>query len=169
MGTTWVLKKYCGEIQTYDIEFYFKLTLGPNTSVLLGDRSKPALWVLDLTGEYANSNSGGGRIVVDVGCYFIAIDWNCLSLWRKWTLLYIPPKKCFDRIGYASGATVQIILFSVIAIELKRRAPAAHTFPEVIRARYPGKTAHIIYLVFGIMTNILVTAMLLTGRKSYLE
>jgi urea-proton symporter len=53
-------------------------------------------------------------------------------------------------------------LFAVLAIELKRRAPAAHTFLEVIRARY-GKVAHLVYFVFGIMTNILVTAMLLTG------
>lgn len=50
----------------------------------------------------------------------------------------------------------------MLAIELKRRAPAAHTFLEVIRARY-GKVAHLVYFVFGIMTNILVTAMLLTG------
>jgi Na+/proline symporter len=68
--------------------------------------------------------------------------------------------------GYASGATVQILLFAVLAIELKRRAPAAHTFLEVIRARY-GRVAHIVYFVFGIMTNILVTAMLLTGISQF--
>jgi Na+/proline symporter len=39
-------------------------------------------------------------------------------------------------LGYASGATVQILLFATIAIELKRRAPNAHTFLEVIKARY---------------------------------
>lgn len=32
---------------------------------------------------------------------------------------------------YASGATVQILLFATLAIELKRRAPNAHTFLEV--------------------------------------
>jgi urea-proton symporter len=32
---------------------------------------------------------------------------------------------------YASGATVQILLFSSIAIELKRRAPNAHVSPHV--------------------------------------
>lgn len=37
---------------------------------------------------------------------------------------------------YASGATVQILLFATLAIELKRRAPNAHTFLEVIKARY---------------------------------
>jgi urea-proton symporter len=80
--------------------------------------------------------------------------------------LYISKRTQVYFIGYASGATVQILLFAVLAIELKRRAPAAHTFLEVIRARY-GKVAHIVYFVFGIMTNILVTAMLLTGTISF--
>jgi urea-proton symporter len=66
---------------------------------------------------------------------------------------------------YASGATVQIILFATLAIELKRRAPNAHTFLEVIRARY-GPITHCVFIVFGLMTNILVTAMLLTGGSA---
>ncbi|MDI1490265.1 MAG: urea active transporter [Ramalina farinacea] len=66
---------------------------------------------------------------------------------------------------YASGATVQILLFATLAIELKRRAPNAHTFLEVIRARY-GLYAHLVFIVFGLMTNILVTAMLLTGGSA---
>ncbi|KAK5000873.1 urea active transporter [Elasticomyces elasticus] len=63
---------------------------------------------------------------------------------------------------YASGATVQVILFATLAIELKRKAPNAHTFLEVIRARY-GAATHGVFITFGLMTNILVTAMLLTG------
>ena len=66
---------------------------------------------------------------------------------------------------YASGATVQILLFATLAIELKRKAPNAHTFLEVIRARY-GVYAHLVFTVFGLMTNILVTAMLLTGGSA---
>lgn len=66
---------------------------------------------------------------------------------------------------YASGATVQIILFATIAIELKRRAPNAHTFLEVIRARY-GAVTHLVFMVFGLFTNILVTSMLLTGGSA---
>ncbi len=66
---------------------------------------------------------------------------------------------------YASGATVQVLLFATLAIELKRRAPNAHTFLEVIRARY-GKFTHIVYITFGLMTNVLVTAMLLTGGSA---
>ena len=57
---------------------------------------------------------------------------------------------------------MQIILFATLAIELKRKAPNAHTFLEVIRARY-GVYTHAVFIVFGLMTNILVTAMLLTG------
>ncbi|KAL2868815.1 sodium:solute symporter family protein [Aspergillus lucknowensis] len=68
---------------------------------------------------------------------------------------------------YASGATVQIILFATLAIELKRRAPNAHTFLEAIRARY-GAVVHVVFIVFCLMTNILVTAMLLTGGSAVL-
>src|ERR1700753_2933096 len=50
-------------------------------------------------------------------------------------------------------------------MKLKRRAPNAHTFLEVIRARY-GPITHCVYIVFGLMTNILVTAMLLTGGSA---
>ncbi|KAK1963650.1 sodium symporter family protein [Colletotrichum sublineola] len=63
---------------------------------------------------------------------------------------------------YASGATVQILLFATLAIELKRRAPNAHTFLEVIKARY-GTATHLVFIVFGLMTNILVTLMLIVG------
>lgn len=69
---------------------------------------------------------------------------------------------------YASGATVQVILFATLAIELKRRAPNAHTFLEAVRARY-GKVTHLVFLTFGLMTNILVTAMLLTGGSAVVQ
>lgn len=54
---------------------------------------------------------------------------------------------------YASGATVQVILFATLAIELKRKAPNAHTFLEVIRARY-GAATHGVFITFGLMTNV---------------
>ncbi|KAK1755855.1 urea transporter [Echria macrotheca] len=69
---------------------------------------------------------------------------------------------------YASGATVQIILFATLAIELKRRAPNAHTFLEVVKARY-GPVTHIVYIVFCCFCNILVTAMLLTGGSAVIN
>ncbi|GAM83132.1 hypothetical protein ANO11243_011180 [Dothideomycetidae sp. 11243] len=66
---------------------------------------------------------------------------------------------------YASGATVQIILFATIAIELKRRAPNAHTYLEVVRARY-GPATHGVFMGFALATNFLVTAMLLAGGSA---
>ncbi|WYZ40921.1 hypothetical protein EsH8_IV_001262 [Colletotrichum jinshuiense] len=71
-------------------------------------------------------------------------------------------------VWYASGATVQIILFATLAIELKRRAPNAHTFLEVVKARY-GPITHGVYIVFCCFCNILVTAMLLTGGSAVVQ
>lgn len=39
------------------------------------------------------------------------------------------------------------------------------TFLEAVRARY-GTTTHFVYITFGLFTNILVTAMLLTGGSA---
>ncbi|EPS63443.1 hypothetical protein M569_11338, partial [Genlisea aurea] len=66
---------------------------------------------------------------------------------------------------YASGATIQVLLFGVMAIEIKRKAPNAHTVCEIVRARW-GTSAHIVFLVFCFMTNIIVTAMLLLGGSA---
>ncbi|KAF3765190.1 Na+/solute symporter [Cryphonectria parasitica EP155] len=66
---------------------------------------------------------------------------------------------------YASGATVQILLFATLAIELKRRAPNAHTFLEVIKARF-GTLPHLVFMVFGLVTNILVSLMLIVGGSA---
>ena len=63
---------------------------------------------------------------------------------------------------YAAGASIQVILFSVLAIELKRKAPMTHTFPEMIYVRY-GKHSHKVFLFFALMTNTIVTAMLVLG------
>lgn len=63
---------------------------------------------------------------------------------------------------YASGATVQILLFATLAITLKRRAPNAHTFLEAVKARY-GTATHFVFILYGVMTNVLVSLMLIAG------
>ncbi len=63
---------------------------------------------------------------------------------------------------YAAGASIQVILFSILAIELKRKAPMTHTFPELLYTRF-GKHPHKVFLFFGLMTNTIVTAMLVLG------
>jgi len=69
---------------------------------------------------------------------------------------------------YASGATVQILLFAILAIQVKRRASHMHTFMEIVKARF-GTFTHIVMMCFALMTNIIVTSMLLLGGASTIE
>lgn len=66
---------------------------------------------------------------------------------------------------YASGATIQVLLFGILAIEIKRKAPSAHTVCEIVRARW-GFEAHMVFLTYCFITNIIVTAMLLLGGSA---
>lgn len=63
---------------------------------------------------------------------------------------------------YAAGACIQVLLFAIVAIHLKKKAPNAHTFLEFIGQRFDRKN-HRLMLVFGLMTNIIVTAMVILG------
>ena len=69
---------------------------------------------------------------------------------------------------YAAGASIQVILFAILAIELKRKAPMTHTFPEMLYVRF-GKHPHKVFLAFGLMTNTIVTAMLLLGGAAVIN
>ncbi|KAG8957870.1 hypothetical protein FRC03_009740 [Tulasnella sp. 419] len=66
---------------------------------------------------------------------------------------------------YAAGATVQVLLFAQLAAKLKLNAPNVHTFLEIIAARW-GTVAHVIFLFFGLATNVLVSAMLTLGGSA---
>lgn len=66
---------------------------------------------------------------------------------------------------YASGATIQVLWFGLMAIEIKRKAPHAHTVCEIVKARW-GTAAHLVFLSFCFLTNIIVTAMLLLGGSA---
>jgi urea-proton symporter len=63
---------------------------------------------------------------------------------------------------YASGATIQVLLFAVLAVEIKRKCPAIHTICEVILARW-GTAAHLTIMCFVIATQLIVTGMLILG------
>jgi Na+/proline symporter len=69
---------------------------------------------------------------------------------------------------YAAGASIQVLLFGILAIELKSKAPNAHTFLEIIRDRF-GEGTHRVFLVFALMTNMIVTAMLLLGGAAVVK
>ncbi|KAG7699878.1 hypothetical protein KL930_004987 [Ogataea haglerorum] len=50
----------------------------------------------------------------------------------------------------------------------KNGVSGAHTYLEIVKARY-GTAAHAVYMFFAIATNILVTAMLLTGGSAVIS
>lgn len=63
---------------------------------------------------------------------------------------------------YAFAFTIQITFFSVVALEIKKKAPGAHTILEIVRARF-GKTAHCVMLFYALGTSVIIAAMLLLG------
>ncbi|OGE49586.1 hypothetical protein PENARI_c020G11493 [Penicillium arizonense] len=69
---------------------------------------------------------------------------------------------------YGAMGTLQILMFSLIAIKIKSKAPGAHTMPEIVLARH-GKVAHITYLYYGLATNMLVGACLVLGGAQVVD
>ncbi|KAK0347445.1 hypothetical protein LTR91_007252 [Friedmanniomyces endolithicus] len=66
---------------------------------------------------------------------------------------------------YGAGATVQIFVFAVAAMELKRRAPGAHTFLELARIRY-GKAGHITFITYSTIYAIINCVNILVGGSA---
>ncbi|KAH9950736.1 urea transporter [Amylocystis lapponica] len=66
---------------------------------------------------------------------------------------------------YGAGATVQILLFAMLAAKLKMNAPHAHTWLEIVATRW-GTTAHLVFMFFGLATNIIVSSMLILGGSA---
>jgi Na+/proline symporter len=66
---------------------------------------------------------------------------------------------------YAAGATVQILMFSILACKVKQNAPRCHTYLEIIYTRY-GRLAHLVFMLFAFVTNILVGSQLLLGGSA---
>ncbi|KAI8932522.1 hypothetical protein NX059_010701 [Plenodomus lindquistii] len=66
---------------------------------------------------------------------------------------------------YAAGATVQILMFSILACKVKQNAPRCHTYLEIVKTRY-GTLAHLVFMVFAFITNILVGSQLLLGGSA---
>ncbi|KAM5537057.1 hypothetical protein V8D89_009203 [Ganoderma adspersum] len=66
---------------------------------------------------------------------------------------------------YGAGATVQVLLFAQLAAKLKLNAPHAHTWLEIVAARW-GTVAHLVFMFFGLATNVIVSSMLILGGSA---
>lgn len=63
---------------------------------------------------------------------------------------------------YGVGGTIQVTLFVFLAIQIKLKAPSAHTVSECFSIRY-GKAGHWVFLCYCAATNVLVSSLLLLG------
>jgi Na+/proline symporter len=54
------------------------------------------------------------------------------------------------------------LTFAVLAIELKRKAPNAHTFLELVKHRY-GAPGHIILAVYSLIYQVFIAVNLFVG------
>ena len=66
---------------------------------------------------------------------------------------------------YGAGASVQIFVFAVCAVELKRRAPGAHTFLEVAKVRY-GKAGHFVQIFYSTLLQAINCVNVLVGGSA---
>jgi len=112
-------------------------------------------------------NTAGRNVGVGLTAAVIVSQWT-------WAATLLMSSNMGWRVGisgpfwYASGATVQILLFAVLAIQVKRRASHMHTFMEVVKARF-GTVPHCVMIFFALMANMIVTAMLLLGGAATIK
>ncbi|XP_064598785.1 uncharacterized protein LOC135465474 [Liolophura sinensis] len=108
----------------------------------------------------------GGKVSIGLTASTIVSQWT-------WAATLLQSSTVASKYGisgsfwYAAGATIQILLFAMLSVQLKIRAPGAKTFLQVIKARFGLKT-HSVFCVFALLTNIIVTAMLMLGGAAVL-
>lgn len=66
---------------------------------------------------------------------------------------------------YGGGACVQIIIFSTLALEMKKKAPNCHTYQEIVSTRY-GAPTHIVAVVYSLIQMVCYTTNLLINGSS---
>ncbi|KAI0071512.1 Na+/solute symporter [Panus rudis PR-1116 ss-1] len=63
---------------------------------------------------------------------------------------------------YGVGGTIQLAFFAIVAAKVKMNANGAHTFLEIIKARF-GTAAHLLFTVYAFLCILLVCGSLLLG------
>ena len=89
------------------------------------------------------------------------ISWEGSIDWCVWIVLQTGISGPF---WYAAGATIPLLLFASLSAQMKTRAPGAKTFLQVIKARF-GPRTHLVFCFFALLTNVIVTAMLMLGKS----
>ncbi len=138
-------------------------------------------------------NTGGRDVGVGLTAAVIVSQWT-------WAATLLQSSNVGWKYGisgpfwYASGATIQVLLFAVLAIQVKRRCPVMHTYLEVVqrKSRPPahrsihsvdkvliwhhprvavrwGNGPHKVFLCFALVCNCIVSAMLLLGGAATIQ
>ncbi|KAF9234595.1 Na+/solute symporter [Melanogaster broomeanus] len=63
---------------------------------------------------------------------------------------------------YGVGGTIQVCMFGMVAAKVKMNANGAHTFLEIVRARF-GTAGHIFFTFYGFLCILIVCGSLLLG------
>ncbi|DBB03406.1 TPA: hypothetical protein ACH3X3_010770 [Trebouxia sp. C0006] len=111
------------------------------------------------------SQGVGYGIVVGFGAAFAVLTTTLVYLDYKYGGTKYHSEGIAGPFWYAAGATIQILLLGVLAVEIKRKAPSAHTVLEIVKARW-GRTAHKVMFFFCIVTNIVVSTQLILGGSA---
>ncbi|XP_045205297.2 uncharacterized protein LOC123557720 isoform X1 [Mercenaria mercenaria] len=69
---------------------------------------------------------------------------------------------------YTLAIVLSVLIFAVLCIQLKTRAPGAKTFPQIAYVRF-GKNTHILFCVVALFTNMVITANLILAGKAAVE
>ncbi|KAI3395671.1 hypothetical protein diail_968 [Diaporthe ilicicola] len=107
----------------------------------------------------ANRSIGTGLIaaaVISSWLYSIALLGSALLTYRYGVALAV---------WWGASASTMVTFFSFIAIQVKRRAPNAHTLLELIRVRY-GTTTHVLWIVLCLVNNFFVFSTMLLSAST---
>ncbi|KAA1474203.1 Na+/solute symporter [Dentipellis sp. KUC8613] len=63
---------------------------------------------------------------------------------------------------YGVGGTIQLAFFAMVAAKVKMNANGAHTFLEIVKARF-GTPAHMLFTFYGFLCILIVSGSLLLG------
>ncbi|XP_070197555.1 uncharacterized protein [Littorina saxatilis] len=69
---------------------------------------------------------------------------------------------------YSTAAVINMILFPMLSVQFKTRAPGAKTFLQVIHARF-GNLAHVVFCSFALLLNLVVINCLITASVALLQ
>merc|ERR1712209_73506 len=109
----------------------------------------------------------GGKVSIGLTATTIVSQWT-------WSATLLQSSTVASKYGisgpywYAGGATIQIVLFSILSIMLKTRAPGAKTFLQVIKARFGSRT-HQVFCLFAFFTNLIVVMSLTVAGTTVLN